>query len=233
MSRYLQHPHLPDDDILALAIGECYFKEFAAALEARGIEPWPLKPLQTLDPRLQGHADLMLLHLGSDVFWAAAGLEADCRIPVKQYVPMDNDCALNCCAIGPYWIGSIKYSAWQPADAMRISVKQRYARCSVCIVDDHSIITADHGIARRAKVNGIDVLEITPGHILLDGFNYGFIGGASFKIAPDKLAFTGTLHFHPDEERILGFLRKRKIEPVYLKDMPPRDIGSAVLIRQK
>ena len=146
MRHYLYRPHLPENELLALAIGECYFEEFTAELEARGIELLPLKPLQTLDPRLQGHADLMLLPLGGDVFWAAKGLETDSRIPVKHSIPLDNDCALNCCAVGPYWIGSPKYSAWQPTDAIRVSVRQRYARCSVCIVDDHSIITADRGM---------------------------------------------------------------------------------------
>ena len=42
-----------------------------------------------------------------------------------------------------------------------INVKQGYAKCSICVVSDNAIITADKGIAKAAIQNRIDVLEIT------------------------------------------------------------------------
>jgi hypothetical protein len=74
------------------------------------------------------------------------------------------------------------------------------------------------------------VLRIAPGAVVLDGFPYGFIGGASFKISEKNLAFTGRLDGHPDCERILSFLREREIEPLFLTQEPIFDIGSAIPI---
>lgn len=231
---YLSNPQLPDNDVLTVAMGACYCPEFSTCLERLGVEVLALNAVSTLDPRLRGHADLLLLHLGDDRFLAAEGIEEHNKFAIIDYVNLLNcDAALNCCLFGRKWIGNTQYSAWQPSDAYMIHVKQRYTRCSVCIVDEQSIITADHGIALAAAAGGLDVLEIRPGYIELDGFNYGFIGGASFKIARDKLAFTGSLKTHPDELRILDFLHQREIEPVYLKNSQLCDIGSVVLVCQK
>ena len=114
-----------------------------------------------------------------------------------------------------------------------IACKQGYARCSVCVVDENSIITADRGIAAAARKNGIDVLMIRPGFIALDGFPYGFIGGAAFKIAADILSFTGTLDRHPDKAAIEDFLSAKKIKPVYITHYPIFDIGGALPVTEK
>lgn len=234
MKRYLETPQLPAGRVSLLAMGACYINDYSPILTAYGIEVLPIYGTAAVDPRLQGHADLLLLHLGGDSFWAAKGVSIHNKLSIQNYVNLfENEAALNLCILGKYWIGSVKHAAWQPEDLVKISVKQRYSRCSTCIVDEHSIITSDHGIARAAGANGIDVLEICPGHIRLDGFDYGFIGGASFKIASDKLAFTGSLHHHPDEERILQFLSEHGQDAVYLKNEPLRDIGSAVLIAEE
>ena len=74
----------------------------------------------------------------------------------------------------------------------------------------------------------MDVLEIEPGHILLPGFDTGFIGGATFKLSAHELAFTGELDGHPDRPAIEAFLEARGVEPVYLTTQPAFDIGSAV-----
>lgn len=233
MMRFLETAQLPEGSVSQLALGDYYCNEFSPVLERLGIEILPLKGAILPDPRLSGHADLMLLHLGGPHFWAAEGLNLHKSIPICNYVNLiNNDAALNLCLLGDHWIGSEKYAAWQPETYKRIAVKQRYARCSTCIVDKNSIITSDHGIAQVAEVNGIHVLEIRPGYIQLDGFYYGFIGGASFKIAKDKLAFTGNLRHHPDEYRIRLFLSERKVEPVFLSEEPLKDIGSAVLITE-
>ena len=97
-------------------------------------------------------------------------------------------------------------------------------------VDGESLITADRGIAAAATKNGLSVLLISEGHVALDGFPYGFIGGAAFKIANDCIAFTGNLNEHPDRGRIVEFLRKCGIRPLYLTDHSAFDIGSAIAL---
>ena len=107
-------------------------------------------------------------------------------------------------------------------------MRQGYAKCCACVVNEGAMITSDTGIAKAAARHGVDVLRIRPGYIELEGFDTGFIGGASFKISPERLAFTGRLDAHPDVARIESFLRERGVEPVYLTDSPAFDIGSAV-----
>ena len=58
-----------------------------------------------------------------------------------------------------------------------INVKQGYTKCSTAVIDDSSIVTADRGIYTAAIKNGMDALLINPGQIILEGFDYGFIGG--------------------------------------------------------
>ena len=109
-----------------------------------------------------------------------------------------------------------------------ISVRQGYARCACCIVQENAVITSDEGMKKALESCRIDVLHICPGFIDLPGYEFGFIGGASFKIGKEKLAFTGVLDHHPDKDRILGFLDKYDVQPVYLTGEPIFDIGSAV-----
>ena len=74
----------------------------------------------------------------------------------------------------------------------------------------------------------MDVLQIRPGHIALEGYDYGFIGGASFLLDSNTLAFTGHLDVHPDRDRILDFLRQHGVSAVFLTESPVFDIGGAV-----
>ena len=111
-----------------------------------------------------------------------------------------------------------------------VTVAQGYTKCAASIVNEHSIITADAGVWRAAKQYNINVLDITPGYIELQGFECGFIGGASFKLNEHMIAFTGTLDKHPDKDRILAFLAKHSQEPVFLTRDPVFDIGGAIAL---
>ena len=111
-----------------------------------------------------------------------------------------------------------------------VPVNQGYTRCAAAVVDDHSIITADAGVSRAAKNAGMDVLDIAPGHIELKGYDHGFIGGASFKINNNVVAFTGKLDGHPDEGRIYDFLAGHGQKALILTDRPIFDIGGAIAL---
>ncbi|MCD7749821.1 MAG: hypothetical protein LUH42_07205, partial [Oscillospiraceae bacterium] len=119
-------------------------------------------------------------------------------------------------------------------DSYKVTVAQGYTRCAVCVVAERAIITADHGIVRAVNNNNIninmDVLEIMPGYIDLVGFDYGFIGGASFKLDENTVAFTGLLDGHPNRTEILSFLAKHSVKPVFLTNDPIFDIGGAVAL---
>ena len=100
-----------------------------------------------------------------------------------------------------------------------ININQGYAKCSA-VVCDEGIITADEGIYRAVKSCGINALKITPGFVVLPGYDYGFIGGAS-GIVDGKLAFFGDIRQHPDYSKISDFCDFN-----YIPDFPLTDIGT-------
>lgn len=128
----------------------------------------------------------------------------------------------------PKCIDSFVKSQLDQMGLVQVPVRQGFARCSVCVVNASAVITADHGIANALRTHGVSVLEIQPGYIELPGYNYGFIGGATFLLSPNRLAFTGSIRHHPDYDRIIAFLNKHDVEPVYLTNQPIFDIGSAI-----
>ncbi|MBQ8208511.1 MAG: hypothetical protein IJZ89_07250, partial [Clostridia bacterium] len=95
------------------------------------------------------------------------------------------DILLNAAVVGEKLIGRLAYisrsvmSYAQGRNMELIDVKQGYAKCSVCTVAENALITADPSISKAAKLGGIDVLDISEDGILLDGYDHGFIGGAS------------------------------------------------------
>ena len=102
-----------------------------------------------------------------------------------------------------------------------IGFRQGYARCSVCVVDENSIITADAGIAAAAEGRGLDVLRIQAGFFELP---------SCFKLSKTELVFTGTIDRHPDRGAIIGFLHDHGVEALYLRDEPAVDIGGIIPI---
>lgn len=249
MSCFVNEPNLPID-CAAVIYGQKYGKDLAKSLESLHIENILLPDNPNIDPRLAGHADLSLLHTGGERLYLAPYLkehsfaeELRTRGALLHFSELQQDrdypadAQLNVCIMGKHVICNPKTAAarivehlTKLGDRTCIPVRQGYSRCAVCTVDADSIITADRGIATSAEENGLHVLLIRPGYIRLDGFLYGFIGGASFKLAHDKLAFTGNLDAHPDREKILGFLAERGIQAVFLTREPAFDIGSAIPI---
>ena len=247
MSCFVHVPNLPNI-CSAVVYGEKYAEILAESLESLHIQSILLPDNPDIDPRLSGHADLSLLHAGGEKLFLASYLEGSSfaermhRRGAGLYFPEQRqnraypgDAQLNICISGNYVIcnpktadANIVVNLTKNDDKKCIPVRQGYSRCAVCTVDADSIITADRGIAVAAESNGMHVLLIRPGYIRLEGYPYGFIGGASCKLATDKLAFTGNLNAHPDREAILGFLSERGIAPVYLSQEPAFDIGSMI-----
>jgi len=108
-----------------------------------------------------------------------------------------------------------------------IHVKQGYTKCNLVIIDANSAITADMGLAAALKKYNIDVLLISPGHVNLTGFSYGFLGGASGRV-DDEILFNGNLSAHPEFEKIKEFILQRGLKVIYFEEYPLEDIGSII-----
>ncbi|MCT4594110.1 MAG: hypothetical protein N4A57_07575 [Anaeromicrobium sp.] len=152
------------------------------------------------------------------------------RTLLKSNYPYD--IAYNVARVGKYAIHNFKYTDKLVLEHLKkeevelINVKQGYSKCSICVVNEKAVITSDRGIANTLKDYDIDLLLISLGHIKLDGLDHGFIGGCTGNINNKQLLFTGTLSNHPDENRILNFLKKHGIEPMFLSEDNLIDLGT-------
>lgn len=113
-----------------------------------------------------------------------------------------------------------------------VNVNQGYARCSTLVLNDNAVITSDLSIEKALKNNGVEVLFISSGNIALDGYDYGFIGGASGKIDDNTVVFFGNIENHSDNKSIENFCNNHNLMiKIICKNMPLTDIGGMVKIR--
>lgn len=252
MADFVLRANLPHA-VRTLIVGERYINILKTPLARHGITCIALPDNPCVDARLSGHADISAFHAGGARLWLApwlkdgvfaralSALGADIQYAdIAQDINYPQDAQLNVAALGCAIIynPAVAYTPivdyFTKDKACRAIVcRQGYTKCSCVVVDDSAIITPDRGIARAAECAGLDVLLISPGYVTLDGFEYGFMGGAAFKLSDDVMAFTGRIDTHPDVDRILAFLARRGISPVYLTDIPAFDIGGAIPLTEK
>lgn len=206
-----------------------------------------LKPFSMLDGAVASHADMLLCPLGDtlalhglyyaenkdlfDTFEKFKIKTVQANESVGKKYP--SDILLNGLFLSQDLYGRIdKLSCLLTSYAKeKIFVSQGYTRCSVCKINENAIITADKSIAEAASARGVDVLTIAPGNILLDGYDYGFIGGASITYR-DKIFFFGNIENHPDFLKMRDFAKKHSSTLVSLSSLPLSDIGGGVIYEQ-
>lgn len=230
---------------MTVIIGERYRSILAESLAAQGIKTLWMPDNLLFDPRLAGHADLSFIRRERQII-VSKGQKSEfvkilanrgCAVSYAEKsegvtYPMDAGlCALD---TGRFLICNPR--SIDPAvlrlfsDRILVPVSQGYTRCAAAVVNEHSIITADAGVSTAAKRAGLDVLDIAAGSVALDGFPEGFIGGASFLVDKNTLAFIGSLDEHPDKARILMFLQQKHVRSLFLARGPLIDIGGAITL---
>ncbi len=127
----------------------------------------------------------------------------------------------------PEYTDSLLFTHSKYTNKHLIPVKQGYTKCSTVVVNDNSIITGDPGIYQCSK-DLMNVLFIQSGHVVLEGFDTGFLGGASASFQ-DSILFHGDLSKHPDYLRIKAFVEAADKEVIYFKEFPLTDIGSVLI----
>lgn len=195
----------------------------------------------------QSHADMQIFKIKNDVFvlqecyeyyfsfLKSSGLNIiKCSKKAGDSYP--ENILLNFLYLNNTLYGNLKYAEpklieyCQNNNIAMINVKQGYTRCSTSIINNTAAITADGGIYNALKENGVDVLKISAGNIILEGYEYGFIGGASFA-CNNSIYFFGNISEHPDYKEIERFciIHNVKIIPIS-PELPLTDIGGAVII---
>lgn len=152
--------------------------------------------------------------------------------PIESSYPYD--IILNAVNFSNFLIHNLKYTDKAILNNLNgkklINVNQGYTKCSTSIISGNAIITSDKSIARSLHFENIDILLLPPGDIILEGLSYGFIGGTCGLIDNDVIAFYGDLNYYKYGDKVLHFLEKHKVKPVFLRRGKLIDRGSIFLI---
>lgn len=212
-------------------------------LNSMGIKTINVNRCSDLPVPVQAHADLQLLHLcGKSILTPREHLFKRENEKFFEFIkiksPLGNkypeDVRLNCTLIGDKLICNPKTVAPEILEFAAetgltvIAVNQGYARCSICVINENTIITDDISVFTAAGKFLNDVLFISKGSIRLKGYDYGFIGGCCGKIDKYKIAFNGELESHSDYKLILDCLQRNHIECIELKRGRLDDIGGII-----
>ncbi len=220
-------------------------KKALAALKDRGFLPFLLPASDQLAAPVASHPDMLMffgdrIFCNREYFEAATGVLSAISEVLGLPLELGNekisekypsDIAYNALAVGSFVFGKLEYLApsvlkyAEQTALTTVDVKQGYAKCSVCKVSENAIITADPSIEKAALAHGLDVLLIRSGHIALNGYDCGFIGGASGEDR-ENVYFCGDLELHPDAEVIKSFCKKHSKTAVSLSDEPLYDVGT-------
>lgn len=222
-------------------------KEAVRLAEAVGCRVLLIPPWDRLDKPVSAHPDMLIFPLPFEdgsirilmpeeyyrqnaAFWENTGL------PIlltehpfgKQY---PSDIGLNQLVMKNTLFGKLDAAAPEILSAYRhrIAVRQGYTRCSLLKLSESAAVTSDKGLAEALAKQGTEVLLIEPGHIQLEGYDCGFIGGASFPLPDGMIGLFGDLTSHPDHSAIERFANAHGVELRSVRG-PLSDFGGGVLI---
>ncbi len=239
----LINPNLPTSKVCHVVMSN-ENPQFVKESVHLGINVLPTEQCNDVLPAVNRHADMLFSYLGGGKYLiekSQTKLKSEldrlsgftCKDCVSLGPNYPDDILLNTCIIGNLAICCKKniHPAFKESFEI-IEVPQGYSKCSVCVVDKHSIITDDKSIYNACKGHNIDALLIRKGSVRLNGFDYGFIGGCCGKISEDTIAFCGNLDTHCDALKIKSFLSERNVTYISLGKLELTDIGSILPITQ-
>lgn len=222
------------------------------ALSSRGFSIVTLPPFSALDVRVASHPDMLILPLGNRLF-VHKDYYTEARTVIDKIIAQTSlslilnddvvgaeyprDISLNLVVSGNYILGrcdSIAKAVAAHAKSMNIQLvntNQGYAKCSALVLGDKALITADPTIAHAGRSISLDVLRVSEGHITLDGYDHGFIGGAS-GVYGNAVFFCGDVLSHPDGNVIVDFCRAHGFDVLSLSDEPLCDMGTIFFLRK-
>lgn len=229
-----------------IIVSDDLYEDAKEKLKSLGLKVIPTFNSPNVSPHLAKHADMQIVKI-DDTTYLSCG---ECYDYYKDILKEKNitllkgektlgrtypdDIAYNVVATKKYAVHNFKYTDPLLKNLLQsrqmINVSQGYSSCTLAKVSDDAFITSDEGIYKTFLENNINVLKITCKNILLPGFNYGFIGGATFRINDNLLCINGDINYLEDKDKIINYLKKFNVEIISLSDKRPLDIGSAVLV---
>ncbi len=245
MNNFIKVPNLPEKNVTSVIVDYRMSNYAIKKLHSLGICVYTTKRTEFLHEAISGHTDVVLHHLGEKKFLVSPenydllqNLNGAEIIVGKSYLGKlyPNDIPYNAARVGDFLIHNFKYTDKilldNTLELTKISVKQGYSKCSVCIINRKAIITSDAGIYNECKKYGFDVLMVDDTNIKLKGMSHGFLGGSSGLIAPNLLAVNGNIKKHKNYREIFKFCSKYGVEILSLHQDDIEDIGSIIALTE-
>lgn len=225
-------------------------KDCLATLKDKGYEPILLPSAPQLQEGVSSHVDMLVFIGFGRLFCHASYYEqnaelisricemAKLTLTISTEIWNDkypHDVIFNACLVGSLLICNKKSVSRLILEVAEdygykiINVPQGYTKCSVCVVSDNAIITADKAIAKACHTAGVDVLTVREGYVCLPPYDFGFIGGTSGACG-NNVYFCGSLDTHPDADDIRTFCAKHGKTAVSLSMGKLFDVGSLFFI---
>ena len=243
MTNFILKPNLPEKNVSLVVTGEMpnFLRNY---LLSRGIKIITGENNPYIDSAVNFHIDMSVVHVGGNRV-VVDSLQENVKAELKREGfdvissaknvegNYPDDVKLNVALFGNKAIGAFKFTDSKLLSLIdefqKFNVKQGYAKCSVLPINESAIITDDESIY-NTLINTVDTLLVRKGDIILNGHDYGFIGGASAKISKDEIIFFGDIEKHRDAGRIMSFLEKHNQKSICFKGYPLYDIGGLVTL---
>lgn len=254
--KFLWIPHLPCTKAARTIFSDELPNEISNEIIVVGVIPYFSEKCEFLDRRVAAHPDMSIFSFGNGEFAArlsckpvfdkiCGGLGTNTLLPTVRYgekvqmslsaLEYPFDASYNCFLLNnTLFCGKVLDETIEShtGGVKTVRMKQGYAKCSTCIVSENAAITEDKNVCKALAENGVDVLLLQKREVLLDGYDCGFIGGATFKISHGELAFFGDVKLHSAYRDIKAFCANHKVECVSLSNKPLKDYGGAVCVTE-
>lgn len=206
------------------------------SLKKINIEPIKVPPCHKLYNAINGHVDIQLFQssplcnqfiaykdMPENFLSKLASLKVNFTLSSSSLgETYPENIALNCISTGSTLIHNLKYTDEQIKTLCKnkklINIKQGYSKCSCAIVNNSAFITSDIGIYNVLKSCSYDVLLLPAGDIVLEDFDYGFIGGTCGLISKDTMAFLGDINQYKYGDQVKEFLDSHNVNIISLND---------------
>lgn len=246
---FLETPFIPEGKVSLTVIDYRISPVIEANLNKDGIECIKTIRCPELYKAVDGHPDMLMLHVGGNRIVLAPNVyEVMAPYLTKKGFAVTKgatwlgrnypgNIAYNVVIVGDVAFHNTKYTDVEVMKALEkeniaiLNVRQGYTKCSVCVLDSKTIITSDQKISKTAEEHGIESFLIKPGGIELTGLNYGFIGGASGLLSKKQIAFTGSLERLKDSRELIGFINSRGFDIITLCEERLVDYGSILPLK--
>ena len=204
------------------------YPKLCKAIENFGYDIIPSDKILQFNTPEQRHIDMQMLKINNDIF-----LLKECNNLKRLRENKDYNIILcknntdgkypHCVALNCLYISGKLYGREEAIDVSVknyckgngieiVDVKQGYTRCSTAVIGKNSAI-------------------IDSGSIRLNGYDYGFIGGACTMIDDGTVAFFGDIKTHPNFRKIERFCIIHNVKIINLAENKPlTDVGGAVKI---